>query len=60
MSRVISRVRYQGKQGMSLEETKNWHRTGQCGDVCGDCEFHPAEICGEDCGGCCNEAEFAS
>jgi hypothetical protein len=45
---------------MSLEETKNWHRTGQCGDVCGDCEFHPEGICGEDCGGCCNEAEFAS
>lgn len=39
---------------------KDWHRTGKCGDVCPNCEFHPEAICGKDCSGCCNDAEFAS
>ena len=39
---------------------KTFHGTGECGDICPACEFHPEEICGEDCDGCCNEAEAAS
>lgn len=39
---------------------KNFHHTGECGGLCPDCEFHPETICGQDCSGCCNEAEAAS
>jgi hypothetical protein len=39
---------------------KEFRHTGQCGDLCPNCEFHPEDICDDDCSGCCNEAEFAS
>lgn len=39
---------------------KDFHHTGECGDICPNCEFHPEDICPDDCSGCCNEAEFAS
>jgi hypothetical protein len=45
--------------GQERVEEKNWHRTGECGGQCADCEFHPEWICGQDCGGCCGEAEGA-
>lgn len=38
---------------------KDWHHTGECGDICPNCEFHPERICGDpECGGCLNDAEL--
>lgn len=37
-----------------------FHHTGECGGICPRCEFHPKEICGQNCLGCCNEIETAS
>jgi hypothetical protein len=39
---------------------KEFHSTGACGGICDACEFHPEEICEDDCSGCCNETEWAS
>ncbi|ASR85584.1 hypothetical protein I5G80_gp060 [Mycobacterium phage Krueger] len=35
------------------------HRTGECGDVCGLCEFHPQGTCEGDCAGCVAPGEGA-